>query len=247
MTFRCTVTGLDPDETANEIEFGHLPKFDHNQLQTNEINIIDPNYTNGTIGELHIPNANASHNGDYHCRVKIHTKPPNECMLVKTPVKTVDIEDDVRDPVPPTDSDSTNTTVKNAIIGIIVTVMTITIVVLIVLLFISVRFNVKKCKRKQQVHNQPELERSVHNQPELEQSVHNQPELEQSVEVEEHVQEHLPLLQSKNKTHWYINASTKVCMCAHYYREYRQVQHYSQKFLPATERIFTLLFWPLLS
>ena len=226
MTFRCTITGLDPDEIANEIKFGHLPKCDHNQLQTNEINIQDPNYTlsNGTIGELHIPNANASHNGDYHCRVKIHTQPRNECMLVKTPVKTVDIEDDIQDPVPPPDSD---TTVENHIdiIGIIA----ITIAsVLTVFLIISVAFNIVKMrKRKQQVHNQPELE--------------------QSVEVEEHVQEHLPLLQSKNKTHWYINASTKVCMCAHYYREYRQVQHYSQKFLPATEKIFTLLFWPLLS
>ena len=241
MTFWCTITGLDPDEKADEIKFGHLPKCDHNQLQTNEINILNYTLSNGTIGELHIPNANASHNGDYHCRVKIHTQTPNECMLVKTPAKTVDIEDDVQDSVPPTDSDSTSPTVK-IITGFIATVIicTIIIVVLTVLLF------VKKCKRKQQVHNQPELQQ-VHNQPELERSVHNQPELEQSVEVEEHVQEHLPLLQSKSKTHWYINASTKVCMCAHYYREYRQVQHYSQKFLPATEKIFTLLFWPLLS
>ena len=140
--FQCTITGLDSNETDVEIKFDHQRKCTckHNQQEANiQMELEDAYTTNVTVGELHIPSANASHSGDYHCTVKIHTQQRNECMLVKTLAKTVDIQDTA----PPND----NNTIAIA--------TTVPVSVIIIVLLASIILYGYKKKTKQQ-HNQPE-------------------------------------------------------------------------------------------
>ena len=134
---QCSIVGLNDDETDYDIMFYNLPKCSYNQkVLLGEINssyIIN----NGTICELHVPKANASHSGNYSCKVKVHRGEPEECVFVETPRMTVDIEATNT----PTSTDN-HTNIPATISG---SVLGVAVFVLLIVLFI-----VWKKTRKQQ-------------------------------------------------------------------------------------------------
>ena len=147
--FQCSITGLDSDENDFDIQF-HVHKHKHDQQQPNGHNELQSSYTNnGTICELHIPNANASHSGDYYCKVKIHTHESKECMVVQTQPKTLSID------IPNTGNDNKVLLATTIALSAFIFLSIIIIIITIVIYNILCMYKRKKRQRHQQEHEQP--------------------------------------------------------------------------------------------
>ena len=135
---QCSIVGLNADETDYDITFYHLPKCEYYQQQLSgqsDSYIIPTN--NGTTQELHVPKANSSHSGNYSCIVKLHKDKPEECVLVETPPKTVDIEHTPENT--PKNIDTTAVIITVTVVGSVL----IFVIIIPILLYV--------CKKTQQL------------------------------------------------------------------------------------------------